>query len=126
MCHFLSKKGISSCQLAEKIDITQKSAWNLLKDIRENFNQFNFIKEKLKGIVEADETLVGGKNKNRHWDKKIPNCQGRSCVDKTPILGMLERKGYLITRITSDTKLTTLKPIIIECIEEGATVNTDD
>lgn len=32
----------------------------------------------LKGSVEADETFIGGKNKNRHWDKKVPKCQGRS------------------------------------------------
>ena len=45
--HFLSKKGISSCELARKISVTQPSAWNLLKDIRENLDQFNFVKDKL-------------------------------------------------------------------------------
>ena len=124
--HFLSKKGISSCQLARNIDFTQTTTWNLLKDIRKNLDQSNFVKEKLKGVTEIDETLVGGENGNRHWDKKVPGCQGRSCIDKTPILGMLEKGGYLVTRVTSDTKLTTLEPIIYEHVKEGATVNTDD
>jgi hypothetical protein len=49
------------------------------------------FKAMLRGTVEIDETFIGGKNKNRHWDKKVPNSQGRSCKDKIMILGMLER-----------------------------------
>ena len=43
--------------------------------------------------VEVDETFVGGKNKNRHRDKKVKKCQGRSFKDKTPVIGMIERGG---------------------------------
>ena len=39
----------------------------------------------LSGEVECDETFVGGKNKNRHWDKKVKNARGRSFIDKTPV-----------------------------------------
>jgi len=38
----------------------------MLKDIRENLNQFNFVKDELKGEIQIDETLVGGSNPNRH------------------------------------------------------------
>jgi len=51
--------------------------------LRSLLDQFNFVKEKLRGTIESDETLVGGSNPNRHWNKKVPNCQGRSCADKT-------------------------------------------
>ena len=126
ICEFLSKKGISAHELARKLRITVKSTYLLLKDLRSLLKQSNFVKKKLKGVVELDETLKYGKEKNKHLNKKIPNSQGRSCKGKTPILGMLERKGCLITVVTSDTKLTTLEPIIFECIEKGSTVYTDD
>ena len=90
---FLShKRGVSSCQLARDLDITQKSAWKMLQKIRETMGVEN--EHKLKGEVEIDETFVGGKNKNRHKDKKVEKCQGRSFKDKVPVFGMLERNGH--------------------------------
>jgi len=124
--HFLSKKGISSCQLSKSIDVTQKSAWNLLRDIRENLNQFNYVKDKLENKVAIDETLIGGKNKNRHLDKKIPHSQGRSAADKTPVLGILEKKGYLITWVVPDVKMGTLVPIIKKHVKEGSDLYSDE
>ena len=45
-------------------------------------------KQQVSGDVEIDETFVGGKNKNRHKDKKVEKCQGRSFKDKVPVFGM--------------------------------------
>jgi type I restriction enzyme R subunit len=50
------------------------------------------LENKLSGTVLIDETFVGGKNKNRHWDKKVKQSQGRSFKDKTPVLGILEQE----------------------------------
>jgi transposase-like protein len=75
---YVRKKGVSSCQLAKDLDISQKSAYYLLDDLRNNIKQTNFIKDMLKGFVEIDETFIGGKNKNRHEAKKAPRCQGRN------------------------------------------------
>ncbi|WNE40515.1 MAG: IS1595 family transposase ISNwi1 [Mycoplasmataceae bacterium] len=120
------KKGISSCQLAKYLNITQKSAWHLLDDLRDNIKQANFIKEMLKDFVEIDETFVGGKNKNRHWDKKIPQCQGRSWKDKVPVLGMIERNGRLIAQVVQNTQQNTIEPIIRESIKRGSNIYTDE
>jgi len=117
------KKGISSCQLARDLGITQKSAWFVLHRIRE------MLKDKqpdiLKGTVELDETFVGGKNKNRHADKKIPESQGRSVKDKTPVFGLLS-DGKVNTNVVTDTKAVTLKPIIAAMVEKGAIVVSDE
>ena len=88
---FLShKKGISSCQLARDIHVTQKTAWFMLQRIRECLMCKN--EGRLENEVEADETFVGGKNKNRHKDKKVKKCQGRSFKDKTPVLPYAQNK----------------------------------
>lgn len=83
------KKGISSIQLAKDIGVTQKTAWFLSQRIRACFGIENY--NELEGIVECDETFIGGKNKNRHKDKKVANSQGRSFKDKTPVMGMMQR-----------------------------------
>ncbi|RHZ37350.1 IS1595 family transposase [endosymbiont GvMRE of Glomus versiforme] len=120
------KKSISSCQLARDLNITQKSSYLLLKDLRKNLKQTNFIKDMLKGSVEVDETFIGGKNKNRHWDKKVPNSQGRSWKDKEPILVMIERNGKLIALTVPNTQQNTLEPIINSHIKKGSNVYTDE
>ncbi len=120
------KKGISSCQLAKDLNITQKSAWHLLDDLRDNIKQSNFINDMLKNLVEIDETFIGGKNKNRHWDKKVPNSQGRSWKDKVPVLGMLERNGKLVAQVVQNTRQETIEPIIKNHIKKGSNVFTDE
>ena len=120
------KKGISSCQLARNLNITQKSAWYLLDDLRDNIKQSNFVKVMLKDFVEIDETFIGGKNKNRHWNKKVPNSQGRSWKDKKPVLGMLERNGKLIAQVVQNTQQNTIEPIIKANVKQGSNVFTDE
>ncbi|CAI2196763.1 13933_t:CDS:1, partial [Funneliformis geosporum] len=117
---------ISSCQLAKDLGITQKSAYYLLDNLRDSLKQSNFIKEMLKDFVEIDETYIGGKNKNRHWDKKIPHSQGRSSKDKTPLIVMIKRGGNAISRVVSDVKQKTLEPIIRANVKEGSNVYTDE
>ena len=114
------KKGISSPQLAKDLHITQKTAWYMLQKIRTCFicKNIGF----LSGEVECDETFVGGKNKNRHWDKKVKNSQGRSFKDKTPVLGMLQRKGDIICRVVKNTSQSELTPMILKFVDKHYTV----
>lgn len=118
------KKGISSLQLSSDIHVTQKTAWYMLQKIRKCFICRN--EGILKNKVEIDETFVGGKNKNRHWNKRVKKSQGRSFIDKTPVLGMLQRKGKVICRVIKNTSRSELTPNILKFIDLSAIIYTDE
>lgn len=117
------KKGISSLQLSRDLNVTQKTAWFMLQRIRNCFGIEN--NSELNNEVEIDETFVGGKNKNRHADKKVENSQGRSVKDKAPVVGMIERGGKLVAKQVEDTKTNTMTPQIIKHVKD-ALVYTDE
>lgn len=122
------KKGISSLQLAKDIDVTQKTAWFMLQRIRNCFGIENphSSNGSLDGEVECDESFVGGKNKNRHKNKKVEGSQGRSCKDKTPVLGMVQRGGKLAAKAIENTQTETLTHELVAAIKQSATVYTDE
>lgn len=134
------KKGISSLQLAKDINVTQTTAWFLLQRIRACFGIENSTEEKFEGICEADETFVGGKNKNRHKDKKVAQSQGRSFKDKTPIVGVLQRgrteikngKKVIVEyskvrlKIVGDTKAKTIQPFLKEAVTKDSVLISDE
>lgn len=118
------KKGITSVQLSKDIGVTQKTAWFLLQRIRACFKIEN--NNELEGVVEADETFYGGRNHNRHKDKKVARCQGRAFIDKTPVLGMLQRNGKLNAIVVENTKRETIEPLLKMYIKEDSKVITDE
>jgi transposase-like protein len=112
------KKGISSIQLGKDISVTQKSAWFMLHRIRYAMGHGEFMKS-LNGIVECDETYIGGKN--------FHGKRGRGSENKTPVFGMLDRDDSIIrSGPVSKVDGQTLKAIIKENVSPETRIMTDE
>ena len=119
----VSRKGVSSCQLARQLDIQQKTAYFLLSRIREAWNtNGNFM---LSGVIECDEAYFGGKEKNKHENKKLK--EGRGAVGKTAVIAMKERGRNRVTAFPiAETDAKTLQNSIKENVVTGSTLYTDE
>ena len=109
-------------QLSKEIGITQKSAWFLEMRIRAACG--NQTTELLSGVVEMDETYLGGKEKNKHKDKKLN--QGRGTVGKTVVFGVRERYGRMVGKVVKSTDAPTLQGAVRETVAPGSVVFTDE
>lgn len=118
------KGGLSSMQLMRDLNITQKTSWYMLQKIKDNCSFEN--NHTLDGEVEIDETYVGGKNGNRHYDKKVPKAQGRNYFDKVPVLGMIQRGGKVVACVVTRVSKEVLEPIVLRTINAFSTVYTDE
>ena len=113
---FLShKRGISSCQLARDIDVTQKTAWFMLHRIRHNIkdNDANFD-----DMTQVDETYVGGKT------KRSKGGQGRSTKQKTPVMGLWSN-GKVLAHVIKNASAKVLLNVIDGLVKKGSIVITD-
>lgn len=117
-----ARKGISSLQLSKEIGITQKSAWFMLHRLREACGGKDL--KKLSGIIEVDETYIGGKEGNKHEHKKLH--MGRGAVGKAIVFGMRERGGRVKASHVSDADAANLHKAIYDNVEIGSTVHTDE
>lgn len=111
------KKGISSLQLGKDIGVTQKTAWFMLHRIRHAVKTKPF-KKPLNGIVEADETYVGGKNRGGKT--------GRGSETKTPVFGVVERGGRVAAQAIKHADKKTLQGIMKKQVSRDAIIMTDE
>jgi transposase-like protein len=120
------KKGISSCQLARDLGVTQKTAWFLLHRIREMLKIEAPEKIREDSISEIDEVWIGGKRENKHKAYRYRNCYASPGKDKSIVLGMLERGKSVETYVVPNVEIKTLHPIVFNKIEAGSTVYSDN
>jgi transposase len=106
--------GISAKQLERELGVTYKTAWRMFTLIRKCMAEGI---DPLSGKVEVDETYIGGKR---------PGKRGRGAAGKAIAMGMVERNGRIIAKVTPNVKARTLMPNITEHILPSSTVFTDE
>lgn len=115
-----SKKGVSSYYAAEEIECTQKTAWHRLSCIRKTLEKAQ--PDKMQGVVQADETMVGGKNKNRHYNKRIAKN-----ADKSIVFGIYSNStGEVKTMVVPNRGERALHYHTLTTLKKHSTLITDD
>jgi len=107
--------GISAKQIERETGVTYKTAWRMFHQIRSLLQEDN---EPTSGEFEVDETYIGGKNK--------PGKRGRGAGGKTPVFGVVQRKGKVSASIPSSLKTSAVIPLIKERVLPESMVYTDE
>ena len=118
-----SKKGMSALQIMRYMGFgSYKTAWGMCHKVRVALMEDI---EKLGGIVEVDETFVGGKAKNRHIDKRSGG-EGTGGTGKTVIVGAVKRKGNVIARVIQNVRADTLTAFVREAVSHKVSLLCTD
>lgn len=119
-----SKKGVSSHQIYRTMGFgSYETALYMTHRIRTAMADEKF--RKLIGYVEVDETYVGGKDKNRHWDKKSHSVGGET-TDKFIVIGAAQRKGNVVARVIENTRTETFERFVREFVSDKCSLLSTD
>lgn len=120
-----SKKGMSALQIQRMLGMgSYRTAWYMAHRLRAGLSDPTF--RKLMGVVEVDETYIGGKDKNRHASKKSRNT-GAANTGKTAVIGAISRKGNVVCQIIDVADERTLKGFVRQTVSERVKLlATDD
>ena len=119
-----SKKGMSAHQLGRMLGLkSYRSAWFMAHRIRYAMGQPPLV-DKLQGIIEADETYIGGRESNRHASKRTGK-RGRGAAGKVPVFTMVERGGRARSTMVANVTGKNLKGTIRKEVDSGAIIMTD-
>jgi hypothetical protein len=117
-----AKKGVSALQVQRTMGFgSYSTAHYMCHRIRAGLANPDF--RKLMGIVEADETYIGGSNRNRHADKKTP---GSGSSGKAIVIGAVERKGNVVARVIAQSDTATMDRFVREAVSEKVSLIATD
>src|ERR1035438_9714720 len=117
------KNGISSCELARDLKVTQKTAWFMLHRLR--YAMQGEDGGMLSGEVEVDETFIGGKARNMHKSKREEKITGRGPEGKVIVAAVLERHGEVRATVVEPRRKKPLQTMVRENVEAGSNVYSD-
>ena len=119
-----SKKGISAHQLHRTLKVTYKTAWFMAHRLREAMREGKFEIMGGEGkTVEIDETYVGGKEKNKHRNKRIKGANGG--IGKEAVFSLVERDGAVRSHHVASVSIKNLGPILNEQLHAATNVMSD-
>ncbi len=122
------KNGVSSCELARTLGITQKAAWFMLQRLRLALRD-DFFGSKLgsgpDSEIEVDETFIGGKARNMHLSERKRRITGTGTKDKTAVMGILERGGKVRTTVVPNRRKKALQDEVYKHVTAGAALYSD-
>jgi transposase-like protein len=120
-----SKKGMSALQIARYMGFgSYKTAWLMCHKIRTALIEKDM--GKLGGIVEVDESFIGGKDKNKHWDKKDRLPREHRLSTKTPIIGAVSRKGNIVVRVLDQISKEAAQTFVREMVSDKVSLLATD
>jgi transposase-like protein len=114
------KNGVSAHELHRQLGVTLKTAWFIAHRVRYAMTQ-SPLAEKLSGTVEADETYIGGKVRNRHGGNT-----GRSLRTKTPVVTLVERNGDARSAVVPNVNSMNIARVLWRNVDNDATLMTDE